>query len=248
MKKEILYITDNRLDKTYLGKVVKEYLLKSGLPIISVSLAPINFGNNIHYIGRRCHSTLIKQVYAGLMASTADYIFIGEHDVLYHKSHFDFAPPRDDIYYYNNNVWRYRPMTGQVIHYDCKWFSQLCASRKLLVRHYEKRIALLENKQRAYGFEPGAGQNRSIDGYKSENFESEYPNIDIKHGRNWTGVSGMSIDEYKDKNVPPNWKEVNVDKISGWNKEVLSKLRIENYELFLQMQRSKSKTQKENYF
>jgi hypothetical protein len=142
--KGILYYTDNRINKR-LSDIVRKYILDSELPIISVSLKPIEFGNNIHYHGRRSHSTMFKQILTGLQAIKYNYVFMCEHDVLYHKSHFDFDPPRSDVYYYNNNVWKYRLKDKKVIGYDCKWLSQCCASRNILIEHYEKKLALMKH-------------------------------------------------------------------------------------------------------
>ena len=50
---------------------------------------------------------MVKQILTALENSTTDYVFFTEHDVLYPKCHFDFTPPRDDIFYYNANVWRW---------------------------------------------------------------------------------------------------------------------------------------------
>ena len=46
MTKSIIYYTDNNIDDEILLRVQSQ-LVKSGLPIVSVSLRPINFGENI---------------------------------------------------------------------------------------------------------------------------------------------------------------------------------------------------------
>ncbi len=217
--KAILYYTDNRLDPKLMDLVQKQ-ILKANLPIMSVSLKPIDFGENIHYQGKRGYLTMFKQILTGLKASQADYIFMCEHDVLYHPSHFEFKPKRNDVYYYNNNVWKYKLSTGQVVSYDSRWLSQLCASRKILVEHYTKKIHLIEfegKKLWHYRFEPGT--KRGIDNYKTEWWESEYPNIDIKHGGNLMGTRRFHPSEFRghpDK-VCPNFKETTVDQIPYWN-------------------------------
>src|SRR3972149_11579423 len=105
-KKGIIYYTDNRLIEP-LFSVCQKYILASGLPIVSTSLAPINFGKNIVVAGKPGYVTMVDQIVTALEASTADYVFFCEHDVLYHKSHFDCLPPKDDVYYYNMNNWRW---------------------------------------------------------------------------------------------------------------------------------------------
>lgn len=222
--KGVLYYTDNKLEGTVIDKLVRKSILKAGLPITSVSLQPTDFGKNIHMKGLRSHSTLYKQILIGLKASTADYIFFCEHDVLYHPSHFDFIPERDDRYYYNNNVYKYRLSDRKIVGYDCNWLSQLCANRELLIKHYEKRLKMISEGKRAYGYEPGTGQSKSIDMIKVEKFESEYPNIDIRHGGNWTGVDRMNPKEFKNKSTCQNFREINIEDITGWDIKMLKEI------------------------
>lgn len=223
--KKILYYTDNRLNNK-LANLVRRQIKKSKLPILSVSLKPMNFGQNIHYKGKPSYLTMFKQILTGLKASKADYIFMCEHDVLYHPSYFKFKPPRKDIFYYNNNCYKYKPKTGKVVGYDCHWLSQLCAARKILMEHYEKKLYLIEAKGEqlwARRFEPGT-KKRIINDYDTEWFYSEYPNIDIRHGKNLTGTRRFHQNEFRDKSTCQNWRETTVDKIPGWDTNLLLSL------------------------
>jgi len=222
----ILYYSENKLDGTKLNDVCRETILASGLPITSVTQKPIDFGNNIVYkkMRGRSHSLLYKQIFTGLENATQDYLFFCEHDVLYHPSHFDFKPPKDDVYYYNNNVYKYRLSDRKIVSYDCNWLSQLCANRKLLIKHYEKKLEIIAKGGRAYGYEPGAGQSRKIDKVPLERWESELPNVDVRHGDNWTGVKRMKQSEFSNKKTCQNWKEVTLDTIPYWDKELLLSL------------------------
>ena len=218
---EIIYYTDNRLRHTYLDKLVRQQILKSNLPIISVSLRPMDFGRNIVFEGKRGHSTMFKQVLTGLKASKADYVFLCEHDVLYHPSHFDFIPPEDEMYFYNANVYKYRLADRKVVKYDCDLLSQICANRQLLIQHYEKKLEIIAGGGKAYGYEPGTGQSKIVDKYKAKRFTSRLPNIDIRHGKNWTGVTRMAQDEFRNKNTCQNWQEYKVEEIPGWDTQLL---------------------------
>lgn len=223
MKKNIIYYTDNRLNRK-LTNTVREHILKAGLPIVSVSLEPIDFGRNIHLKLKRGHSTLYKQILTGLKASDADVVFFCEHDVLYHPSHFDFTPKYRDVYYYDGNVVKYRLSDRKIIQYDCKWLSQICAYREHLIRHYTKRLKMIEAGKKAWGFEPGTGQSRLVDRYDAENYWGEYPCIDIRHGRNATGVNRMDPSEFKNKKNCQNFRVVDIDDVKGWDKEFLMSL------------------------
>ena len=225
MSKEILFYTDLQIGKN-LAETVKDQIKSIGIPITSVSLrGPSDMGRNIIYHGMRSHSTLYDQILVGLRACKADYVFFCEHDVLYTPSHFDFDPPRDDVYYYNNNVYKYRLSDDKIVGYDCSWLSQLCANRELLIKHYEKRFEMIESGKRAYGYEPGTGQSRKIDKFKFERFESEHPNIDVRHGMNWTGVARMDPKEFRNKKTCRNFKEIKIDEVPFWSKKKLLSLK-----------------------
>ena len=47
-------------------------------------------------------------------------------------------------------------------------------------------------------------------------WESEYPNIDIRHGKNLS-KGKWSVEDFRDKSTCVNWKETTIDKISGWD-------------------------------
>jgi len=207
-KKEIIYYTDNKLN-IKLAKKCRKQLLKSGLPIVSCSLKPLDFGKNIHYKGKRGYLTMFKQIVAALEASDADIVFFCEHDVLYHPSHFDFVPQKEDTFYYNNNVWKWNGT--KAVKYDSRWLSQMCCYRKLALEHYEKRVRLIEQGNNKLRFEPGT--RRGIDDYKTKYWDSKVPNVDLRHGNNLTGVTRFKLEDFRKK--PKNFKERS--SIEGWN-------------------------------
>jgi hypothetical protein len=208
MTKGIIYYTDNRCDEIILTAVEKQ-LESCGLPIVSVSLEPINFGKNIVFDGKRSRLTMFKQILAGLENSQSDVIFFAEHDVLYHPSHFEFTPPKKDVFYYNENRWRVDLKTGQALFYLCPSTSGLCAYRDLLIEYYRNRVAKIEKEgyDHKEGYEPGL-QNNTL-----ETWMSKYPNIDIRHGYNLT-QSRWREEEFKDKNTCRGWTMA--DEVPGW--------------------------------
>lgn len=219
MKKGIVYYTENRLDGTPIGESVRKQLLRcaEGMEIISVSLQPISFGKNIVLPLTRSYLTMFTQILTGLVASSADIIFLCEHDVLYHPCHFKFNPPILTTYYYNQNNWKLNSENGQALFYYCKQTLGLCAYRELLIEHYEKRLARIKldgKYEYSIGFEPGCHQPpRGIDYYKAIGYMAEYPNIDIRHGRNLT-QSRWSQDQFRDKRTCQGWQMS--DQIPGW--------------------------------
>lgn len=211
----IIYYTDNKL-KWSIAKNCRRQLISIGLPIVSCSLKPSNIGTNIVFKGERGYKTMFQQILTALKASTADIIYFGEHDVLYHPSHFDFIPKDRNTFYYNGNYWMVRSPDGFAVHYNITSLSGLVAYRDILITHFEERLERIEKEGFGYymGFEPMThGRVKWKNLYKFENFNSKYPNIDIAHGANLT-KKRWSQDKFIRK--PKFWVEGTVDDIPGW--------------------------------
>ena len=237
MKKGIIWYTDNRLDGTLIAELNKKYILEAGLPIVSCSLKPIDFGENIVLENRlRSYPTMALQILMALEASTADYVFFCEHDVLYHKSHFDFTPPVDHIYYYNVNNWRWGFPTDYLITYDgLTSLSSLCVNRETAVNHYKYRLKLIERQgldkirsreprwARKFGYEPGTKKRRrgGVTNEDHVKIRSAYPNIDIRHNKTFSQPK-ITLDSFIHK--PSDWKQSTMDEIPGWNLKELFKI------------------------
>lgn len=228
--KGIVYYTENTLDPEILKLCQDNLNSVAGMPIVSVSLKPIDFGKNIVLDLERGYLTMFKQILAGLENSNTDIIYFCEHDVLYHKSHFDFTPEDPTKIYYNTNVWKLRYEDGHALHYDVQQTSGLCAFRQTLITHYRERVRKTEEKLnelgntrafrnwiRAQGFEPGThGREERVDDLKSESWQSEFPNVDIRHNGNLT-PNRWSQDEFRNKRSCRNWIESDTG-IPGWEK------------------------------
>ena len=218
----IIFYTDNQLNLKIAHKVQKQLSKVSqdmNIQIVSSSLKPMIFGTkNICLPLERGYITMFKQILAALEASTANIIFFCEHDVLYHKSHFDFMPPRRDTFYYNVNVWKLRD-DGMALWVDnCRQVSGLCGYREELIKHYKERVEKCDKigYNRDMGFEPGThGRIEWNNKYTSENRMSEYPNIDIRHNKNLT-PNRWSPNLFRDKRNCQGWTESY--EISGWGK------------------------------
>jgi len=214
-RKGIVYYTDNRIEPE-LAKKVQARLLETGLPIVSVSLKLLDFGNNIVFPGERSYLTMFRQILTGIEAMETDIIFLCEHDVLYTPEHFAFTPEKDDLFYYNTHNWQVRQADGFALYWDCRKVSQVCAFRTLMLKHYRERVRRVEAEgfSRRMGFEPGThGRPERVDDYKCADFRTEIPNLDIRHKFNLT-ASRWRQDQFRNK--PKNWKESHVNKLTGW--------------------------------
>lgn len=226
----IIYYTHNRLDKRIM-EMCQAQLRLSGLPIVTVCLEPMDFGDEIIIMAdfKPSIQTMYRQIIAGLEWSRAKTIFMAEHDVLYHPSHFEIEGG-DDTYFYNVNVWRWAWQKDWFITYDhIASLSGLCAPREMLLAHYHRRIELITKYRlpdgrnpgwaRQWGHEPGKPKRRGgILDEKVEEWVSDYPNIDIRHRRCMTPQK-MTLDSFR--RLPTGWREATIDQIPGWTKEQL---------------------------
>jgi hypothetical protein len=197
----------------------RSQLLKAGLPIVSVSLnKPIDFGNNFVMEGERGALMMHRQILKGLQESKADIVFLCESDVLYHPSHFDYVPKRNDVFYYDVNVWKVRYPDGHAVWTDdLQQVSGVCAYRELLLDFYTKRLEQIEREGFNRHYEPGLKQ--TVYGYHKggkygvQNYSAKVPNICIRHDHTLT-KSKWSVNDYRNKEYAKGWTEA--DSVEGW--------------------------------
>ena len=228
MLKSIIYYTDNRLEEPIFS-IVQRKISDSGLPVTSVSLKPISFGQNTVLDLSPSFTTMTKQIAAALEKAKEDYVFFCEHDVLYPASHFEFEPEKDDIFYYNNHVWRWKYPEDYAITYDrliC--LSGLCVNREFALAHYQARLKKIKELNleavkgheplwaRRWGYEPGTKKMRR-GGFSDDDFEvwtSKDPIIDIRHTKTFSPTK-VTLDSFK--HPPVNFQTITLGKIPGWN-------------------------------
>ena len=237
--KGIIFYTDNEPTPDVSQPVIdqlKRIAAERSLPIVTAALKrKLDFGvENIYFPHlKRGALSQFKQILSALEHSTADIIFFCEADILYHPSHFDFAPPNRETYYYNVNVWKVRWADGFALQVDdLKQLSGFCGWREHLIRHYRRRIEIVEQRQRDIlakgellvnegvshymGYEPGLhSEPRGVDNYPVESWRSEFPIIDIRHDRNLT-KNRWTKAEFQDQKYTAGWTECTADQIPGW--------------------------------
>lgn len=230
----MVYYSDCRVEPA-VGDPIRRQLAKiavlNDLRIVSVTIPgphdarwPNYAGDVISHVVLPCergYLTMFKQIRAGCELALklgATHLYLTEHDVLYHPTHFDFIPPAGDRYFYNLNVWKVAYPDGRAVTYDTKQTSGCVAEAELLTAHYVRRVQLVEQNgfTRKMGFEPGS-HNRSerVDDVKSDSFLSAFPNLDIRHGSNLTQTR-WSREQFRDQRNCQNWQES--EKIVGWGK------------------------------
>lgn len=102
MDRTIVYYTSNG-DYPALENAVRDTIREhsQGLPIVSISQQPIEFGDNVCVgdIGRSRHN-IYRQLRLGAELAQSQFVVVCEADFLYPPKWFQFDPPRDDTYYY----------------------------------------------------------------------------------------------------------------------------------------------------
>ena len=94
----------------------------------------------------------------------------------------------------------------------------MCADRELLLEHYRKKVEKVETEgyKNWMGYEPGSHKPpRGIDNYTREAWQSELPNVDIRHDGNWT-PNRWRKDQFKNQKYTEGWLEAK--EIPGWGK------------------------------
>ena len=166
----IIYYSDNKLDPTLFNKCVEQLKVASeGKPIISVTQKPADLGMNI-CVGDIGTSwlNLYKQLLKGAEEATTKYVATAEHDCLYTEEHFNWVPPTDDTFYYNENCWfvqwggNHPELNGMYSTFwgERKALSQLICNRELLLADLKYKLELLDEHEWAkksllFAGEPG---------------------------------------------------------------------------------------------
>ncbi len=244
LTKGAIYYTDNR-PKGFILKACQAQIKKAWKgPLVSVSLAPIEFGQNLVLTGHeRSYTTMVRQIVMALEALTTDIVFFLEHDVLYHPSHFDFWPQKKEIYYYNVNNWRWGIKEDFAITYDrLISLSQLCCFRRTALAHYRGRLKYILDRglnkieghdpkwARVMGFEPGTKPRRK-GGFSDEGHEvwrSASPNIDIRHRHTYSPPKYRLTDF---KHRPENFRQEKIENLPDWNLKSLRDKWINQYQI-----------------
>jgi len=165
---------------------------------------------------KRCLTTLYEQQVDGLEQMPDELIFAVENDVLYHPSRFDFVPTDDDTFYYQTNFFNLTEH-GYLRHETGRCYSQLAAKNSLWKKNLLARLAALKSKWHLVWSEPG---HDDPPGSASEigTYYAEYPDVGIRHGRNYTGDRKSDDPDLYIDSIPywgdyrELWEKINAEK------------------------------------
>ena len=209
----IVYYTDSKLDETnpVLANAVRKHLKKVAgpIPIISVSQKKLNFGKNlkINPLPRK-----YKSVYQSLLAGVEfapdnSIVYLCEHDVFYHPSHFAKLPENKDTMYFDTN--RYYYMKGLDTYYKARGkraLSQSVGYREAIIKHAEERL-----KDCGDDITERWKELEKRSQVKYETFTSDRPNVDILHDLNFT-PRGIYKNDYIKK------RKKGISNLPGWGR------------------------------
>lgn len=220
IKKALVYYTDNHCPE-YIVFACRRQLEKCmeiyKFPIISVSQMPIKFGKNIVMDLPRSVLSIYKQTIKGLEESNADVVFLVEHDLLYHPSHFDITPSKKDVFCFDMNRWFVQTDTGKAFTYAVSDESLMCGYRELLLKHFRKAAEVTERNgfDRSLGFTPPKGVPKEDRCGGVENYTAKCPTIHINFSGNFTHKRSNKS-EFRSESSCPGWTEA--DEIPHWGK------------------------------
>ncbi len=103
----IIYYSSNKEKPEFEEKIRKNILeVSGGIPIISVTQKPIDFGKNI-VVGDVGTSgfNMFRQVQIACREANTRFVLSAEADCLYPPDYFTFIPEKDDICYRNKNLY-----------------------------------------------------------------------------------------------------------------------------------------------
>lgn len=196
-----LYYTDSRLDESLANAVRKQIERVCGtIKIVSVSKNPLRFGQNIVCKDlEHSYESMYKEIKDGLdVIPDGAIVYLLEHDVFYHPSHFTKIPENDTHAFFNTNRWYW--CTNNTSYYKARGkaaLSQGVAYKKIWVDHVEKRLEAWKNDP-----------NNKLK-IRFMNFESERPNIDVRHGYNLTERGKYKKEHERNETL-------NVTDLPGW--------------------------------
>ncbi len=143
----IIMLTANRVPEAWAG-FHKEKLLEAagGLPIITISRVPLNWGVNLLDTEVYKPSNIYFQLLRGAKQSETDFIAIAEDDTLYPYEHFHtYRPPQDTFAYNQNRFGIFTWGTPTYFWRDRISNSTLIAPRKLAIEALEERFKKYPN-------------------------------------------------------------------------------------------------------
>lgn len=157
-----------------------------GIPLISVSHKPMDFGMNYVLDLPRHHLSIYKQALYGAKRAQTKYIALCEDDVLYSPDHFKHRPSPGK-FAYNLAAWNLYTWVPSIFSHKGAGrinLNALICERDLFISAMEERFARYPDGKvnLSYWAEPGKYENRlKVTPQQVEYFYSNPPNVVFSH-------------------------------------------------------------------
>lgn len=182
----VVYYTANVIPDAF-ADAVRTQILKSadGLPVVSVSHKPLDFGDNIVVSLPRHHLSIYRQALIGAKQATTKYIALAEDDVLYSPEHFKHRSSPGKFAY---NLGHWGVYTWEDPVFSWKGRRNMChliCERELFIRAMEERFLRWPDDSKvdlSLWAEPGKYERQlDVSVQESEIFWTNPPNIVFSH-------------------------------------------------------------------
>jgi len=161
----ILYYSDNSLPDAFAaavrGTLATAAEIGGGIPIVSVTQKPIQFGYNfLHNPVERSYRAILEQIRTGCWVCGTEFVALCEHDVIYPPEHFTLRPvPGYDVVFDQN---RHRALLDRGVYtpnVGGRSMQLVIARRTALIGDLNRKlIGLGRHDADFHGcFEPGKG-------------------------------------------------------------------------------------------
>ena len=201
----MLYYTANKIPETFANNV-RDHLLSmlDGIPIVSVSQKPLDFGENICVgeIGQSAQN-VYRQILVGARSVKTKFLACCEDDTLHDREYFTIDPPSD--YFYYNHRWNVMP--------DYFYYRKGRYGMCTCVAPTELMISTLEDKFKRYEqgitevaslfAEPGRRERKcGLKLVKVAGFETKVCSLTFKHWNSLSGVSRILTNDVLKESLP----------------------------------------------
>ena len=180
----VVYYTANLIGERF-AEAVRTLIKDTGLPIVSVSHKPIDFGIN-SVVDLPVHTlSIYKQALIGAKEAKTPYIALCEDDVFYSPKHFEYRPT-DGKFAYNIGHWGVHTWDPRFFSWrGRRQLSNLICQRDLFIEAMEERFAKHgDDVDLSIFSEPGKYErNLGVTVRETETFWSNPPNIVFSHDK-----------------------------------------------------------------
>ena len=185
----IVYYTANEIPESF-AKETRFQLIDAAdeyTPIISVSMKPMDFGDNIVSTTPRSHVNIYRMALMGAKKAETKYIALCEDDVLYSPEHFLKRPSSDEIFAYNLAYWNVQTWGEPLFSHKAggrRNLHSLICNRELFINAMEERFAKYPDGTQDISVwaEPGKYEKYlGVTEQKTEVFYTNPPNIMFDH-------------------------------------------------------------------